>query len=106
MTLRAGDVVLIRMQYHQTQGSKIRPAMVLLDTGDDDFVAAPVTSQPQTSEHDLAVADWHGLNVPSSVRVHKLTVLPKADVVRQLGSCSGSDRAALLKVLCHAFCPR
>ena len=82
--------------------------MVLLDTGDDDFVAAPVTSQPQTSEYDLAVADWHaaGLNVPSSVRVHKLTVLPKADVVLQLGSCSGSDRAALLKVPCHAFCPR
>ena len=79
---------------------------MLLDTGDDDFVAAPVTSQPRASEYDLAVADWQvaGLNVPSSVRIHKLTVLPKADVVRQLGSCSGPDRDALLKVLCHAFC--
>ena len=108
MTLRPGDVVLIRLQYHQTQGSKIRPAMVLLDTGDDDFVTAPVTSQPRSSEYDLALAEWKeaGLNVPSSVRVHKLTVLPKSDVVRQLGPCSGSDRDALLKVLCHVFCPR
>ena len=82
--------------------------MVLLDTGDDDFVAAPVTSQPRSSEYDLALADWQaaGLNVPSSVRVHKLTVLPKSDVVRNLGSCSDSDREALLKVLCLAFCPR
>ena len=108
MTLRAGDVVLIRMQYNQTMGSKIRPALVLLDTGDDDFVAAPVTSQPRSSEYDLALADWKaaGLNVQSSARVHKLTVLPKADVVRNLGSCSGPDRDALLKVLCQAFCPR
>jgi len=108
MTLRAGDVVLTRIQYHQTQGSKIRPALVLLDTGDDDFVAAPVTSQPRSSEYDLVLADWKaaGLNVPSSARVHKLAVLPKADVVRNLGSCAGPDRDALLKVLCQAFCPR
>jgi len=39
MTLQTGDVVLIRMRFHQTQGSKVRPALVLLDTGDDDFVA-------------------------------------------------------------------
>ena len=108
MTLRPGDVVLIRMQYHQTQGSKIRPALVLLDTGDDDFVAASVTSQPRSSECDVPLAEWQaaGLNVPSSVRVHKLTVLPKSDIVRQLGSCSGSDRDGLLRVLCHTFCPR
>jgi hypothetical protein len=45
MTLRLGEVVLIRMQFHQSSGSKIRPALVLLDTADDDFVAAPITSQ-------------------------------------------------------------
>ena len=108
MIFRPGDLVLIRMQYHQTQGSKIRPALVLLDTGDDDFVAAPVTSQPRSSEYDLVLADWQatGLNVPSSARVHKLAVLPKSDVVRQLGSWSASVRDALLKVLCHAFCQR
>src|SRR5260370_1011129 len=40
MTLRLGEVVLIRMQFHQATGAKVRPAVVLLDTGDDDFVAA------------------------------------------------------------------
>ena len=75
MKLRVAEVVLIRMQFHQTPGSKIRPALVLMDPGDEDFVAAPVTSQQRTSEFDLAVADWPsaGLNVPSMVRVHKLT---------------------------------
>ena len=43
MTLRLGEVVLIRMQFHQAPGAKVRPAVVLLDPGDDDFVAAPIT---------------------------------------------------------------
>jgi len=108
MTHQAGDVVLIRMQFHQAQGSKIRPALVLLDTGDDDFVAAPITSHPRSSEFDLILLDWlaAGLNVPSCARVHKLTVLPKADIIRQLGSCSASDCAALHALLCKAFCPK
>jgi hypothetical protein len=40
MKLRLGDVVLIRMQFHQATGAKARPAVVLLDPEDDDFVAA------------------------------------------------------------------
>ncbi len=64
---------LIRMQFHQAPGSKVRPALVLLDTGDDDFVAAPITSQPRLSDYDLAIETWRaaGLNVASSVRIHK-----------------------------------
>lgn len=106
MTLRTAEVVLIRMQFHQAQGSKIRPALVLADTGDQDFVAAPITSQPGASEFDIAIADWRaaGLNVPSVVRVHKLTVLAKADIVRRLGAFSNTDREALSKILCRIFC--
>lgn len=96
------------MQFHQTQGSKIRPALVLLDSGDDDFVAAPITSQARVAECDLALVDWQnaGLNVPSFVRIHKLTVLPKTDFVRRLGACSETDQDALRELLCKTFCPR
>jgi len=95
MKLWAAEVVLIRMQFHQAPGSKIRPALVLMDPGDEDFVAAPITSQPRTSEFDFALADWQsaGLNVPSMARVHKLTALSKADIVRRLGVCSSSTVA-------------
>jgi mRNA interferase MazF len=82
MKLRLGDVVLLRMEFHQIEGHKVRPAIVLLDGGDDDFVAAPVTSRQRPSEFDLAIQEWRtaGLNVPSFVRVHKLTVLPKSAI--------------------------
>lgn len=108
MTLRPGEVVLIRMLYHQAPGSKVRPALVLLDPGDNDFVAAPITSQHRLPECDLAIEDWlaAGLNVASPVRIHKLTVLAKAEVLRRLGSLSDADRASLVAILCRAFRPR
>ena len=108
MTLRFGEVVLIRMQFHQAPGSKVRLALVLLDTGDDDLIAAPITSQPRFSDYDLAIENWRAawLNVASSVRIHKLTALAKAEVVRSLGLVSDADLKSLTDVVCRAFCPQ
>jgi hypothetical protein len=85
-----------------------RPAVVLLDTGDDDFVAAHITSQSRHSDYDLAIEDWRaaGLNIAEYARIHKLTVLAKDDIVRSLASVSIRDRDSLLKLLCRAFCPQ
>ena len=105
MTLRPGEVVLIRIDFHQTPGGKLRPAVVLLDSGDDDFVAAPITSRLRVSDFDLPIHEWRlaGLNIASMIRVHKLTVLPKDEIVRRLGDLAGADRAALTEVLHRAF---
>ena len=42
---RPGDVVLLVYPFTSGEGAKKRPALVLLDTGDDDVVAARITSQ-------------------------------------------------------------
>ena len=55
MTLRPGEVVLIRIDFHQTPGGKLRPAVVLLDSADDDFVAAPITSRLRISDLDIPI---------------------------------------------------
>lgn len=105
MILRPGEVVLIRIDFHQTPGGKIRPTVVLLDAGDDDFVAAPITSHPPRSDFDLAIRHWRvaGLNVASTIRVHKLTVLAKDEVARRLGELASADRTTLAEVLRRAF---
>lgn len=105
MKLQRGDVILLRMEFHQAQGGKVRPAVVILDTGDDDLMVAPVTSRPQFSAYDLPIQDWRlaGLNVPSFVRVHKLTVQPKSQIARHLGRLTEPDRDGLAKVLTRAF---
>ena len=73
MKLQFGELVLIRMEFHQKAGGKVRPAVVLLDAGDDDFVGAPITSQPRHSEFDIGIQQWRaaGLNIASFVRIHK-----------------------------------
>jgi mRNA-degrading endonuclease toxin of MazEF toxin-antitoxin module len=107
MKLRAGDLVLIRIEFPQAAGSKVRPAVVVLDDGDDDFVAAPVTSRQGRSKFDLTIVDWHaaGLNVPSVARLHKVATLFKNDIVRTVGRLPAADIARLDEALCRAYCP-
>jgi mRNA-degrading endonuclease toxin of MazEF toxin-antitoxin module len=54
---------------------------------------------------DLALRQWReaGLNVASTIRVHKLTVLAKDDIVRRFGELAATDRAALAEVLRRTF---
>ena len=106
MLLPFGEVVLIRINFHQTTGAKVPPAVVLLDTRDEDFVAAPITSQPRNSTWDLAVEKWASawLNVASHIRVHKLAVLAKAYIVRSLGSLAVEDSERLSSLLCRVYC--
>ena len=105
MTLRPGEIVLIRIDFHQTPGGKLRPAVVLFDSADDDFVAAPITSHFRVSDFDVPIHQWReaGLNTASTIRVHKLTVLAKDDVARRLGELATADRIALTEVLHRAF---
>jgi mRNA interferase MazF len=78
----------------------------VLDAGDEDFVAAPITSRPGRAEFDLPLQDWRsaGLNVPSTVRIHKVAVLSKANVRRTVGRLTASDLASVQGKLCQAFC--
>lgn len=43
------------------------------------------------------------MNTPSTIRVYKLTVLAKDEIVRRLGELAGADRTALTEVLRRAF---
>jgi mRNA-degrading endonuclease toxin of MazEF toxin-antitoxin module len=72
--------------------------LALLDAGDEDFVATPITSQTRNTEFDLPFQKWReaGPNVASTARIHKLTVLAKNEIVRRVGTLSDQDREALL----------
>lgn len=44
-----------------------------------------------------------GLNVPSTIRIHKLTTLSKNEIVRHLGELSALDLATVGTILRRAF---
>ena len=70
MTLRPGEVVLIRIDFHQRPGGKVRPAVVLLDTGDEDFYRRAHYLSATNTDFDVAglARGWseRGFDDPSS----------------------------------------
>lgn len=67
----------LNFPFSNLTGSKRRPALVLLNTGDDDIVLARIASQPQQTEFDVDLKEWlaAGLDLPSIVRLDKLATL-------------------------------
>lgn len=90
---RPGDVVLLMYPFTSAEGAKKRPALVLLDTGDDDVVVARITSQATRGEFDVDLTQWQsaGLPVRSVVRVHKLLTAEKTLIQRRVGVLTASD---------------
>ena len=92
MSLRPGEVVLIRIDFHQKPGDKLRPALVL-----------PVAELLTSMSLFISQGREAGLNTASTIRVHKLTVLAKNEVMRRIGELTAPDRTALTAVLRRAF---
>ena len=90
---RPGDLVLLSFPFSKETGTKQRPALVLLDTGDNDVIVARITTQLHLSKHDVEIRNWRsaGLIGPSIVRLHKLVTLEKSLVIRHLGHLSDED---------------
>ena len=107
MNLECGEIVLIEVPFHQAGGAKIRPAVVILDSADEDFLGAPITSRSRTGTYEISIVHWQsaGLNAPSTARIHKVAVLPKMAIKRRIGTLTLDDLAELQAGLCREFCP-
>ncbi len=94
-----GDVVLV--VFPQTDGSKKqRPALVILDIGDDDIVLAPITSAERKNKGDYAVKNWKqsGLLLHSWLRLAKIVCLSKRDVGIKLGIFGTDDKKNVIQM--------
>ena len=92
-----GEVVLLEYPYTDLVVVKLRPAVVLKDTNDSDFIIVRATSQSRQTEYDIKIEDWQsaGLLKPSIIRVHKVTTLTTTLVKRKLGKLSARDLLSL-----------
>jgi len=94
---RRGEVILVSFPFADATGAKRRPALVLLDTGDEDIIVARVTSQIAQTVFDVELVEWQqaGLILPSVVRVHKVVTLEKRLGERRLGTLTSSEWAQI-----------
>ena len=92
-----GDIILLAFPFSGANIAKQRPALVLKDTGDDDIIAARITSQKQETEFDLQIKHWResGLLLPSIIRIHKIATLNKSLIKKEIGNLSIEDSMAV-----------
>ena len=97
----AGDIVLLEFPFTDTAGSKRRPALILLDTGDDDIVVARVTGQLSAAPQDVTLDEWQqaGLLLPSVIRLHKVATLERRLVDKKLGRLMPADWSRVVLTL-------
>ena len=91
-----GEVFLCQFPFTSGTGSKIRPALVLLDL-QQDAVICRMTSVNRTGTLDVTLNDWQaaGLLKPSVARLDRLVTAEKTIFLRRLGVLSAADLAAV-----------
>lgn len=96
-TYRPGDVVIVDLPFTSGAESKARPVVVLFDTGDQDIVVIPATTQPVRSVYDIELVDWRksGFDKACCVRVSKPQTVEKKFITRKPGSLSQGDWAKI-----------
>lgn len=94
-----GDIVFV--SFLQSDGSiKKRPALVILDTGDDDIVLASVTTNERKGKGDCKILNYQqaGLLLDSWVRLAKIAYLHKNNLGTKLGELKSEDKINIIKV--------
>jgi len=83
----ADTVILVALPFTDTLTSKLRPALVLIDTKEQDIIVARITSQITHKAFTVEIKEWEQANLlkPSWIRVDKINTIEKNLVNRQLG---------------------
>jgi mRNA interferase MazF len=106
MSYEFGDVVLVPFPFTNQAASKKRPAVIVsseaYNRAKPDAMVMAITSQlrPSPALGEVWIGQWQaaGLIKPSSVKPVFAT-LEQAMIIRQLGTISNGDQAALKKAI-------
>ncbi len=91
--MKKGDVVLIKFPFTDLSGSKLRPAVVLFDSGND-LIAAFITgvlAVKSIGDISLKRNDRNGLKKDSVLKLSKLATLSKDLVAGKIGALSEDE---------------
>jgi len=96
-----GDVILVRMDFSDRSGSKVRPALVVssdeYNTASPDVLIASITSNRNAVAHlgDHQIEHWEDANLlKPSLLQSKLATVESTVIRRKLGSLAPTDLKA------------
>jgi mRNA interferase MazF len=92
-----GEIQLCQFPFTSGAMSKVRPALVLFDLGDDAIICRVTSAAPRSVPTDIVINDWQaaGLLKPSIARIDRLVTAEKSVFLRKLGELSEDDRSAI-----------
>ncbi len=93
MSYSFGDIVIIAFPYTNMNNTVMRPAMVIVDTKDEDIIVARITSQKRNIETEVEIHNWKskGLLMQSYVRLSKIATLNRKDIKKKISSLDEID---------------
>ncbi|MEM7550648.1 MAG: type II toxin-antitoxin system PemK/MazF family toxin [Bacteroidota bacterium] len=99
--LKFGDVVLLRFPFTESDKTKKRPALVLLDTNDGDFLVSRITSKLYFTPFDVEINNWKtcNLKLPSVVRIHKMATLNVSLIDKILSKLDKEDIIRIKQII-------
>ncbi len=91
-----GEIFLCQFPFTSGIGSKVRPALVLFDLGQD-AVISRITSVVRNGLLDVVLIEWKsaGLLLPSVARLDRIVTAERSVFLRRLGVLSRADLAAI-----------
>ncbi len=100
-----GDIVIIGFPYTNMNNAVMRPAVVLVDTGDEDVIVSKITSQKRDIDTDMDITNWQkkGLLRKSYVRLSKIATLNRKDIKKRISSLDEEDIKKAKDVLRKLF---
>ncbi len=103
--MKKGDVVLIKFPFTDLSGSKLRPALVLVESGNDIVVAfiTSVLTERFDGDIPLVKSDQNGLKKDSTLRLMKLATLSRDLIAGKIGSLSEEELSVVNRVLREVF---
>lgn len=108
--MKKGDVILVNFPFTDFDGSKFRPAVVLIPENEyGDVCLCFITSRIIDNEDSIIISEKDkdfrktGLKVSSVVRVGKIVVLEKKMIAGKIGSLSESHIKSINKILKKIF---
>ena len=101
---RIGEILLCSFPFSNGQIKK-RPALVVLDYGDNDVLVTRITSHIPQTRFDYSIMEWQksGLLLPSIIRASKIAFLDKTYIERSLGRLEQSDIDTFGPILLSIF---
>ena len=98
--LSVGDVVFVNFPFSNLINSKLRPAVLIADVSNEDWVLCQITSKAYSDVNSIELNDSNfdigSLNITSYIRAGKTFTAHKSIINKQVGKLNISTRQLVI----------